>query len=308
MDTTQGSPIPCPYELGSTFRLQVTPPIGDPFEANVTVVSVYTPFTISPVMKVSVDSTTCAQGSAFKLPPELVLKVYDRRFALSLRKRYYLQPPTYESEERYREYVNSGRAPEGAEAISDEIDTVCTGGIETCPPALLEHLIATRIGPYSGSECAVYERLEGLQGRDVPIFYGSTRFLDGSSAPGLSLSIPGVLLEVIPGSSLEDIDVSAIDLNAVINNALRIVDICGDLDVLNKDVRLGNFIVKPDDSVVMIDFAQTRFRRADEDDLAWKRAKWSEDEEGCIGTAAMRKFGWDYARSFKYLPPPEEGY
>ncbi|KAG8684951.1 hypothetical protein FRC09_015051, partial [Ceratobasidium sp. 395] len=257
-------------------------------------------------MKVSVDSTTCTQQSAFKLPSELVLKVYDRRFALSLRKRYYLQPPTGESEARYREYVDSGRAPEGSEAIGDEIDAVCTGGIENCPPNLLEHLVATRIDPYFGSECAVYKRLGSLQGRDIPIFHGSTRFLDDSSAPGLSLSIPGVLLEAIPGSSLEDIDVSAVDLSTVINNALRIVDIWGDLGVLNKDVRLGNFIVKPDNSVIMIDFAQTRLRRADEDDLAWKRAKWSEDEEGCVGTAAMRRFGWDYVRSFKYLPPPQE--
>ncbi|KAG9085234.1 hypothetical protein FRC06_003689, partial [Ceratobasidium sp. 370] len=142
-------------------------------------------------------------------------------------------------------------------------------------------------------------------GKDIPTFYGSTRFAHGLSVPGLEPLVQGVLLEVIPGTSLEDVDPRSIDLAKTINCALRIVDTCGDLGVLNQDVRLGNFIVKPDGSVVMIDFAQTRFRREDEDDLGWKEAKWREDEEGCLGCAAVRQFKWNYIPSNKYLPPED---
>ena len=43
--------------------------------------------------------------------------------------------------------------------------------------------------------------------------------------------------------------------------------------------------------VVMIDFAQCRLRREDEDDELWKQAKWSEDEEGAVGYV-LKKFFW----------------
>ncbi|KAG8742102.1 hypothetical protein FRC10_002038, partial [Ceratobasidium sp. 414] len=284
--------IPCPYGVGTTFRLQVTPPTGKPFGAQVTVTQIHGPFTISPVMKVSLDFAACPQSSdrltrPHDLPSELVFKVYDRRFALSLRKRYYLQPATYESEATYQQYLASGRAPNGYDAISDEIDSVCTDGLKSCPPMLLEHLVATISDPHFESECAVYQRLKSLQGRDIPTFYGSTQFAHGLSIPGLDPSVPGVLLGVVPGTSFEGINPASIDLDKTINCALRILDICGDLGVLNEDVRLGNFIVKPDGrSAVMLDFAQARLRREDEDDMEWKKAKWGEDEEGCLGYAA----------------------
>lgn len=42
----------------------------------------------------------------------------------------------------------------------------------------------------------------------------------------------------------------------------------------------------------MIDFAQCRLRREDEDDELWKQAKWSEDEEGAVGYV-LKKFFLD---------------
>jgi serine/threonine protein kinase len=117
--------------------------------------------------------------------------------------------------------------------------------------------------------------------------------------------VPGILLELIEGINLEEIDPSSFNLNNVFNDALRIINQCGELGVLNHDIRLSNFIVRPRGSVVMIDFAQARVRRGDETDLDWKRMKWDEDEEGCVGAAAAKKFGWQYIRSLKYCPPFE---
>ncbi|KAG8680127.1 hypothetical protein FRC08_016517 [Ceratobasidium sp. 394] len=84
------------------------------------------------------------------------------------------------------------------------------------------------------------------------------------------------------------------------NRALRIVNTCGDLNVLNKDVRLGNRIVEPDEcSVVMPDFSQARLRREDENDFEWDEVKALQDEERRIGYAAARGFGWTYIPSEK---------
>ncbi|QRV83167.1 hypothetical protein RhiJN_11183 [Ceratobasidium sp. AG-Ba] len=238
------------------------------------------------------------------LPKELVLKVYDRRFAIGLREEYYLQPRTYDTEGLYRQYVDSRRAPKDYFAVRDEIDTF--GHPTACPPELLEHLVTTKIDPYFASECAAYRCLQILQGRDIPKFYGSVQFLDGADVLGLNLSVPGILLEPIVGVSLDIINPASFDIQQVIGNVLHIVDTCGDLGLVNYDVQLGNFIVKADGSVVMIDFAQSRLRKPDESDLEWKRTKWRQDEWGCVGCAAHRKFGLPYVRSFKYLPPSDD--
>ncbi|KAG8703266.1 hypothetical protein FRC09_004265 [Ceratobasidium sp. 395] len=292
MANPTGNPIPCPYSVGSTFCLRVTLSSGSTLESQVTVLETYAPFTISPVMRVSLDFTLIPdqKRAPYPLPPELVLKVYDRRFAGDLREQYHLNSPTHETETRYHQYIASGRAPEGRRAIGEEIDTF--GSFEACPQELLEHLIATRIGPHFDSEYAAYRRLESLQGREIPKFYGSTEFLDGQSVPGLHLSVRGILLQRIQGTSLENMDPALFNVNNVFMDALRVVDACGDLGVLNQDVRLGNFIVKPDGAVVMIDFAQSRLRKEDEDDLDWKRVKWHEDKEGCVGWAGTKKYGW----------------
>ncbi|KAG9081587.1 hypothetical protein FRC06_005499, partial [Ceratobasidium sp. 370] len=171
------TPIPCPYGVGTTFRLRVTPPAGKPFDAQVTVMQIHAPFTISPVMKVSLDFATYAQSSdrltcPLDLPAELIFKVYDRRFALSLREWYCLPPATYESKVIYQQHLAAGHAPNGYDAARDNVNDACTGGLETCPPVLLEHLVATISDPYFESERAVYQRLKRLQGKDIPTFYG----------------------------------------------------------------------------------------------------------------------------------------
>lgn len=79
------------------------------------------------------------------------------------------------------------------------------------------------------------------------------------------------------------------------------MDVYGDLEVLNHDVRLENFIVRPDESVVMIDFAQARVRRQNESDRAWNRAKASRDEEGAVGWVTRKRFGWAYTPTGRYV-------
>ncbi|QRV84690.1 hypothetical protein RhiJN_26758 [Ceratobasidium sp. AG-Ba] len=251
--------VPCPYSVGSSFYLMVTPTAGPPFKVQASVIKTYAPFTISPVMLVSID---CMQPNPIYSPPllpnEPVLKVYDRRFTDDLRKEYHLEPSTYDSEARYDQQIASERVPVDREAISKELDAF--DSFDTSPRELLEHLIATRISPHFASECAAYQRLQSLQGRDIPMFYGSVEFLNDSLVPGLRTSVPGISLERITGTNLDTINTTSFNIDDILDNARRIVDTCGDLCLLNYDVRLGNFIVQEDSSVVMIDFAQSRLR------------------------------------------------
>ncbi|KAG8736777.1 hypothetical protein FRC10_008958 [Ceratobasidium sp. 414] len=262
---------------------------------------------MSSVMRVSLDSITSPRASSNAhspptLPPEMILKVYDRRLAYSMREYRNAKSPTYESEASYYRYIASGGAPQGIDAINAERDIYFDRKLDDPP----EHLLATKISPYFDSECAIYRHLSDLQGCYIPVFYGTTQFVSGLSIPDLDPPVQGVFLEVVPGINLDTIQPQSVNLDALISGAMRIVDLCGDMGVLNKDVCLGNFIVKPDGSVVMIDFALARLRGMDEDGLAWKRAKWGEDEEGCIGYIAERWYQWPYVPTRKYAVKAED--
>ncbi|KAG9087575.1 hypothetical protein FRC06_002470, partial [Ceratobasidium sp. 370] len=215
---TPEEPIQCPYFPGAEFRLSVSSPTGAICEAQVTVIDIYAPFTMSSVMRVSLDLITSPRVSSrthppFNLPSEMILKVYDRRFAYSLREHRRAKPPTYKSEASYHRYVATGRAPQGIPAINAERQTYLDRKLSV-PPELLEHLLATKISPYFDSECAIYEHLSDLQGRYIPVFYGTTQFVGGVSVPDLDPPVRGILLEVIPGISLDTIQPHLVDLDA----------------------------------------------------------------------------------------------
>ncbi|KAF8595251.1 hypothetical protein BDV93DRAFT_575592 [Ceratobasidium sp. AG-I] len=266
------------------------------------ITSTFAPFTISPVVKVFLNSIFPHDSSTFVEPPrELVFKVYDRRFAPELRKFHEAGPVTYESEGRYLEYVASGSAPQRFKAICQQQDVHFDQGMDD-PPELVEHLLATILPPYFDNEFAVYKRLSSLQEGMIPNFYGITSFINDPILPGLDVSVRGILVEFVPGVNLCHINPLESDLDTLIPRAIRMVQVCGDLGVLNQDVRLENFIVKEDGSgVTMIDFAQSRLRGADESDEEWSEAKWNQDEEGAIGYVAQKKFGWKYVPNREYI-------
>ncbi|EUC60541.1 hypothetical protein RSOL_350990, partial [Rhizoctonia solani AG-3 Rhs1AP] len=191
--------------------------------------------------------------------------------------------------------VNIAQTEDQVYALLDEVP-------EDDPEPLehVEHLAAVLIKPFFENEKTTYGVLSSLQGKYIPVFYGTTRFLD-TSLPGFDMAVPGILIEFIPGTNLSQIDPTRIGLDSVCSTAVDIVNAYSDLHILNRDVRLENWIVKPNGSeVVMIDFGHCRLRREDEDDQAWKRAKGSEDEEGCVGCVARNKFGWNYVRSLRF--------
>ncbi|CAE6479671.1 unnamed protein product [Rhizoctonia solani] len=295
MSDTLTTRIPCPYALGATFSLQISPPQGEPFVAEAKVVHVYAHFTRSSVMKVALTP----ESTGTTLPDEAILKVYDRRFANGIRKEYDLEPPTYEAEAQYAEYLRSDNVPQTVAQNYEQADQLPDDAPELVK--LAEQLVAVHSKLCFESEKTTYNALSSLQGKHIPMFYGTTRFLD-ASLPGLDTTVPGVLVEYIPGTSLFQVDPSSIDLDAVCSGAVNIVDQYSDLNVLNRDVRLQIFIVRPSGlEVVMIDFGHCRLRSEDEDDQVWGETKVYQDEEGAVGYVVRNRFGWSYVPSERYV-------
>jgi hypothetical protein len=292
----------CPYAEGETFRLEVLTPDGSIYQLQALVLQTFSPFTISPVMKVKLENIlpikTVSPTATIRLPSEVIFKIYDRRFPYSLRKWYSVPNTNAESEAEYARYLAATPDPpkdEDAALKGDLSDPSLRAGFK-------EHLLAIILASYFESEVAVYDRLSSLQGIDIPVFYGTTKFLDGPLSPGVDLAVPGVLLEFIPGTNLELVDPTQVDINHLVNECLRIIASYDDLDIVNQDVRFENFILAPDGtSVTMIDFAQCRLRGENEDSEAWKKAKWYADEEGAVGVIAARKWGYKYNPTLRWV-------
>lgn len=178
------------------------------------------------------------------------------------------------------------------------------------------------------AEVATYSALTKHQGEFIPRLLAEIT-LD-ISPPDLAFSaqqqepsqVKGILLEYLPGFSLSSIAQNAPQASwqSIVDQAIKIVHILGDHNILNTDVRPDNFVVVPkrrraqamdeensaEYQVFMIDFGQCRLRREDESDAEWGRAKWIQDEEGAVGAVMrmmLRKIGFelDYRPSWRYL-------
>ena len=162
------------------------------------------------------------------------------------------------------------------------------------------------------AEASVYKRLQKprLCGK-IPDYVGHIELVLGSDPQGLLtqasfgekerelivdyLSVPGMLLSYVDGRPLREIGdfVPRDKWKGVIVEACEIINEIGDQDVLNDDVRLDNILVRTISSrsiptmikyrPVVLDFANARLRRKDEDKDAWREAKYWADEEGSIG-------------------------
>lgn len=197
------------------------------------------------------------------------------------------------------------------------------------------------------AEVATYEQLHVLQGKKIPTLYGIAEYdiviphacTDGSA---VTEAAPGLLLEYLPLLTLRQLVGTRTArkpplpngiLTTLCEEAVRVVNRISDFDVLNKDVRMDNFLVwepfptssplgssrheDPDlaiveDAVVLIDLAQCRLRHEAGSEGERVEAKRSQDETGAVGfivLAFICKFGgddvWTYERSLRYYCLPE---
>lgn len=256
-------------------------------------------------------------------PARAILKLYDRRFAAQLRKDQTNDPWTTDRESAYIDFVRSGRAQDFLDKLrnDDDFDEPEEGWDIAENETYLHDLCIDMFK----TETTVYTKLRSYQGTRIPRLFAPVTLritplhlengVDSAPSDSELFQVHGILLELIPGFTLAQLDedkAPRTSWQAIVDQAIQTVHILSDHNILNGDIRTPNILITPDADVqggyrvIMIDFAQCRFRGEDESDLKWGRAKWSQDEEGAIGLvmkARLKKFGFNlkYEGSMRYL-------
>ncbi|KAJ5519397.1 hypothetical protein N7453_001819, partial [Penicillium expansum] len=284
-----------PYVAGNLVKLQLKTPY-DQQTIEVRIIKVFEPFTCSSAMVVRpVCPTTVWEG-------DVVLKLFDRRFATELRKNESISPWTLDIEQKYHQFILDGDAAKlVAELAADRelpgrsLDTWNSSQEETYLHDYMQGLYET--------ETRVYNTLTDMQGNEIPRLFSCVtvpsstrrRILCSANTPTFLESFCNIAV-CAPRDSWQ----------SICEEAIRIVNLVGDRGILNEDVKTRSFVVqsRPENQfhVFMIDFALCDFREAYEDETEWEGLKAVQDEEGAVGYVMQRKLqgGFLYHRSARY--------
>lgn len=244
------------------------------------------------------------------------LKLFDKRWAHQLRSDNGIQPWTTHVEESYANFVQSGQVTDFVDKLRHKKDF--REAQDDWNDAENEAFLSQELLSLYTAETATYEALQDYQGGILPRLLAKVTLDLEPETPMVPsdilkhMQVKGILLQYLPGFTLSALDqhVPRPAWRGVIDQAVRITRMLGDFNILNADIRPGNFMVVPkangEYSVFITDFGQCRFRRAHESDKDWGRAKWQQDEEGAIGLVMrhrLRKIGYEYEYepSLRYL-------
>ena len=152
------------------------------------------------------------------------------------------------------------------------------------------------------SEVRAYNLLQQMQGINIPKLFATVTLQYGSSGNSKYqhyFEAPGILMEYIQGINLMDI-CDHLDSSlwvSIVESATSLVGRMGELNFINYDLHPSHVIVRevndqsePHYEPVMIDFAMSRIRRADESDEDWYEDKLAWDEENIIGQIMSNRF------------------
>ncbi|KAJ7255259.1 hypothetical protein C8J57DRAFT_1345885 [Mycena rebaudengoi] len=269
------------YEPGAQLSLDLRSCVDDT-ECNVqaTVVKAFTPFTMSQVLLVKIDSPV-----PDILPEEcstFVLKVYDPRF-LQHRKGSKSSAPhpwTLAAETtaaKRRIFGAETYLPTWWPADSD------TAGWEEYYHANLQQIFK--------NELSAYNRLLSLQGTSIPHCFAHGQLV--ISTPPLRMVVPHVLLlSYIPGPTLRAVNPARVP-GHVARSIIDIVRSFGILGVVHDDLRADNVLVSPSEAeptrAVFIDFGNATVR-ASESDEEWERTL-AENSEPTLAQLLLDKLG-----------------
>lgn len=259
-EITNRSTAPChtpgPYVEGMVLDLPVNWTRGTPSEERVlfTVTKVFE-VTTMPVMEVQWASSSGGKAQT------AILKLFDRRYGHESRWwRDWCHSPSVEA--CWQKYVQSGHALGFFEYIKEMDDKRCNwyldplDGEDTVDTwemtAKKEGLMQYRLLQGLKTEIRAYKHLEKLQGKCIPIFYGTTSF---SLAPRQLESDPqffqigGILTQHIDGFTLDSLleteELSPdIDYQGLIQRVIEVaeeVNVCG---VVNIDCVPHNMIIQ----------------------------------------------------------------
>ncbi|KAJ4268952.1 hypothetical protein NW762_003023 [Fusarium torreyae] len=310
-----------PYPVGSILCLNVTSDAQttqDHPKRYVRVKRQFRPYTASCGLVVELLDDTGHEevGNDPKPRREAFLKLYDWRFAEVLRKHNSTKPWSKEIEHKYLTGLISGKVQKFIYWLNDDEssdESSRKSGDEWEAEEDEAYVYSKMIETYE-AEVATYDRLNKYQADVIPSFLGQVTLSISSKNFTLNeqqrnfYHVKGILLEYLPGSNLHDIWEKAprTSWQDIVDQALRIVHILGDNDVLNPDVRPENFVVVSTEQdkfrVCMIDFGQCRFRGKDESDAEWGREKCQKEEEDKVGGHMKAKLEQRYGFELNYEP------
>ena len=261
-----------------------------------------------------------------------VLKLYDRRFSAQLRHDHGVDPWSENDESAYKAFIDSGAAEGFAERLErGEFGDTAAWSIsenETYLQVLAKNMFE--------AESSVYTALHNYQGKEIPRLIApitidtapsshASPIEESAGSAGTSYSpsstqelprefkelthVKGLLLEYVPGVKFSKFEPETIPKSAwqdLVDQAIRTVNILGDHNILNEDVRPDNLLAVQDASAgcgyraVMIDFGCSRLREEGESDFDWGRAKQREDEDGAVGAVMYTRLASQYDFELKY--------
>ncbi|CAG8058933.1 unnamed protein product [Penicillium salamii] len=274
-----------PHAVGNIIKIHLKRPDRLEATTGAIIIKFLEPLTLSSVMLIRM---AC---SSLRSEGDMILKLFDRRFATQLREDEKIRSWAPDIEPEYRQFIldggasefvtqpNEGETPEGStwSAAMDEI-------------YLHDHLL-----DLYKTEVQVYSNLKDIKGTDIPKLLQSA--ILPIPYPGQTSSeytdIPGILLQYIEGFPLTDIEeyTPRESWQAICEDAIRVINRIGDLGILNEDVKTRSFVVCEDAGngfkVTMIDFALCKFRENYKDDYGWDKWKSIQDEEGAVGNSIV---------------------
>lgn len=303
------------YDVGQILTLNVLPEQTSPSsELRVRVRQLQKPRTLSCAMVVDILDG-CNQEIQ---PATAFLKLFDRRFADQLRRDNGIDPWTKSMEESYITFVHGGGVHHFLHDLR-HIQDFQEKTEDDWDDAQNEAFLGNELLGLYTAETATYNALRNYEGCLIPrLFAAVTLDITPPDAhsevswPEELFQVKGILLQYIKGFSLSDLPDRAPQpaWRNIVDQAVNIVRVLGDNNILNNDVRPDNFMVFSKGSgeyqVFMIDFGLCRFRGKDESDLDWGRAKYTKDEEGAVGLVMKKRLGkygfeLDYASSERYI-------
>lgn len=296
----------CPYTKGDKLKLQK----HDKSKADIKV-EVEELYTVMTTCSMKVKLLDSKGGPEFA-----VLKLYDRRFAGTLRDdgTPVCQEWDKKLEREYVEFIRSGEAVQFVKSLDDledDSDEHRDWNAMQC-----EAYTQDLCRQHYEDESSAYSRLEEYQGKQIPNFYGGVHLLKPSPLPKEAdkfseeqkdlLKVYGILIEYIPGPTLRNMPKpdSGVKQNAwegIVKQATELVSMCHENDMIHKELLPTNILAVEDKGlkggyrVMLIDFCDVVFRDQ-HSDYDWGRANFDQYNEHDIAksmAAWLRKFKLD---------------
>ncbi|KAJ5711063.1 hypothetical protein N7488_005219 [Penicillium malachiteum] len=277
----------CPYVVGNMIPLDLkTPQHETTVQAYAQITHVFHDFTCSCAMLVQINCPALGMDGQH----EMVLKVFDRRFADTLRWSHNAETWTVDLEDGFIDFANSARGSSFIRSIHEGTEKPPRSQKKLWSTSHTEAYLDMDMTDLYNAEKKAYKLLQDLQGTDIPRFIADALvpFDDSMAAlPETHLQgFPAVIVEYVPGFFLASLHRNGPEelRQSICDQASRIVGRVEQLGVLNRDIQPGNFLVNIDAEeplgfkVTMIDFGQCDFRDECDDEEEWEDVKREYDE------------------------------